>query len=139
MTAANQQIVTAFEETGMTPEEISQELGYELAAIKSILMQSSSVYRKICRKDEDADTNFTEEEHTMARQVIANAARYSEDENLKFRAACYIRDDKKGRLDTIKANTGLNINVVMFNEQIAKARKAKDRALEGRVIEALPA
>lgn len=130
MTAANQQIVTAFEELGMTPAEIAQDQELDEVSVKAILMQSSALYRKACKnEDSKEDTfNFSDEELVMANQVISNLARYSEDENMQFRAAKYIRDDRKGRLDVIKQQTGLNINVIAFNEHMQKAIAAVERA-----------
>lgn len=126
MTAANQQIITAFEELDMTPEEIAAEQDLELLSVKAILMQFSSVYRRQCKKQDDF--NFTDEEEVMARQVIASLARYSDDERVKLRAAIYVRDDKRGRLDVLKNMNGLNINVISFNEQMKKAIAAKNRS-----------
>ena len=110
----------------MTPEEIAAEQDLELASVKAILMQFSSEYRKACKVTDDY--NFSDEEETMARQVIASLARYSDDERVKFRAAVYIRDDKRGRLDVVKNMNGLNINVISFNEQMKKAIAAKNRS-----------
>jgi hypothetical protein len=126
MTAANQQIITAFEELDMTPEEIAAEQDLELTSVKAILMQFSGLYREQCKVKDDL--NFTDEEEVAARQVITNIARYSEDERLRLRAAIYIRDDKKGRLDVVKQMNGLNINVIHFNDQMKRAIAAKERA-----------
>lgn len=126
MTACNQQIVTAFETLGMTPEEIADDQDLDLASIKSILMQSSSLYRKACKTNDEL--NFTDDELVRANQVILNIAQYGEDERTRLRAAIYIRDDKKGRLDVVKAMSGLNINVLTFNEHMQQALDAMKRA-----------
>lgn len=126
MTACNQQIVTAFEQLQMTPEEIAEDQDLDLASVKSILMQSSSQYRKACKTDDEL--NFTDDELTRANQVILNIAQYAEDERTRLRAAIYIRDDKKGRLDVVKAMTGLNINVLTFNQHMQEALEAMKRA-----------
>jgi hypothetical protein len=127
MTAANQAIVTAFEDLGMSPEEISADQEYDIAAVKSVLMQSSSIYRKKCNKDED-DCNFTSNEEKRAIEVIAQLAQYSEDDNIRLRAAVFIRNDKRGRLDAVKQMAGLNINVISMNEQMKKALSAIQRS-----------
>lgn len=135
MTACNQQIVSAFEDLGMTPEEIAADQDLELSAVKAILMQFSAAYRKYCKKDVEAC--FTDEEETMARQVIAEIARYNEDDRLRLRAAMYIRDDKKGRLDVMKSLVGLNFNALTFNDQMRKAIEAKNRS-KSQVIDIPP-
>jgi len=136
MTGANQQIVTAFEDLGLTPEEIAHEQELDLTCVKATLMQFSSTYRRSCKVVEEH--NFTDEEHVMARQVIANIARYSDDESLQLRAAVYIRDDKTGRLDAVKQMAGLNINVLEFNTDMKKALASIERS-KNTVIEAKPA
>lgn len=125
MTAANMQIVTAYEVNGLTPEQIADLEGYDVGAVKSVLMQFSSAYRKAVKKGEE--DGFSEDEEMRARQVIAQLAQYAEDDNLRFRASKYIRDDKKGRLDVVKKQKGLNINVLMINAEIQKATQAIER------------
>lgn len=127
MTAGNQQIVSAFEDLQMTPAEIAEDQDLELSAVHAVLLQFSSVFRKANGKT--VAEEFTDEEHQMARDVIVTTARYSEDERLRLKAAAYIRDDKKGRLDAIKNSFGaVNFNVLSFNEIMRKAVNAKNKA-----------
>lgn len=126
MFGSSEQIVTAFEVNQMSPEEIASEFDCEVAAVKSVLMQSSSLYRKACKSDDSL--TFTDDEARQALQAISNIVRYSEDEHLKLRAAIYIRDDKKGRLDVVKASTGLNINLIAVNDQMRRALDAVAKA-----------
>jgi hypothetical protein len=128
MTAANQQIVVCFEEQGMTPEEIAADQDLEIGAVKAILIQCSSKYRKEIKNDNGE--HFTDEDLIAANQVIANLMRYAEDERLQARCAMYVRDDKKGRLDAVKQMAGLNVNVMVWNEQMKKALAAVQRSKE---------
>ncbi|SRR6266404_870275 len=125
MTAGNKQIVTAYEDLGMSIDEIAHTQELEPLSVKAVLMQFSSLFRQDLKKDE---VEFTDEEHQTAKDVIVNTARYSEDERVRLKAAMYIRDDKKGRLDVLKQFSGLNINVFEFNETMRKAIAAKNRA-----------
>jgi len=132
MSGANQSIVTLYEVEGLTPEEIAQAEGWEVAAVKSILMQCSEMYNaKLKNKEEDG---FSDQEALAARKVIANIAQYGEDEHLRLRAAMYVRNDKKGRLDIVEASRGLNINVTQINLGIQKAIErasfSKNRVIE---------
>lgn len=120
MTAANIQIVTAYEQLGLLPEQIAQEYDLDIESIKATLMQFSSAYRKAAKQDDQL--NFSENELVAANQVIAQIMQYAEDDNLRLRAARYIRDDKKGRLDATQMR-GLNINVLQFNMTLQKARE----------------
>lgn len=129
MTAANEQIVSAFEDSGMSVDEIAQGLGFDIIAVKAVLMQHSPIYRKQSKK-EDA-LQFTEDEASEMKGIILNIARYEEDDqNLKFKAAKFILEDKKGRLDIGKQMPALNINVLSFNEQMKKALAAEQRTLQ---------
>jgi hypothetical protein len=134
MSSINQSIVTAFEELGMTPEQIAEEYNLEIESIKATLMQFSSVFRQNAKKDDQL--NFTDQELIAANQTIAQIMQYSEDDNLRLRAARYLRDDKKGRLDAVKM-AGLNINVLQFNVQLQKARKAIQESA-ARIIDLQP-
>lgn len=133
MTAANQQVINAFEQLGMSPEEIAEDQDLDIVAVKSILAQFSSLFRKQAKGDKDASVGFTEDQHQMAVDVIAQLAAYSEDERVKLRAAQFIRDDKKGRRDLVNM-AGLNINVLTFNQTMQKALAAKNRAKNAEVL-----
>lgn len=137
MTAANQQIITAFEDLQLTPEEIAREQELEITAVKAVLMQFSSVYRKMCKveSDSEAEFNFKDHELAVANQSIAELAAYAENEAVRLKAAIYLRDDRKGRLDAVKTLSGLNINVLTINEQMKKAMAAIQRS-KGVVIDA---
>ena len=130
MTAANQQIVTAYEDLQLSPEEIAAEQGYDIAAVKSVLLSSSVLYRKAVKKE--PELGFNDQQHQDAIAVISSIMQYSEDENLKLRAATFIRNDIKGRLDVNKngSMTGLNINVTMMQEQMHKALERVANALK---------
>lgn len=130
MPPSNTQIVTAFESLGLQPEEIAGEFGYELLAVKSILMQCSSLYRKACGKEPEDESalNFSNDELKMANDVIVTTAQYAEDQNLKLKAAIYIRNDKKGRLEVVKEMPSIKVSVVQFNMDLKKALESKERA-----------
>lgn len=133
MTAANTSIVTAYEDLGMSPDEIAADQEYDIAAVKSVLMASSSKYRKACGKDEEC--NFSASEEKRAIEVIAQIAQFSEDDNCRLRAAIFIRQDKRGRLDAVKQMAGLNINVISMNEQMKKALSAIQKSKGGQVVD----
>lgn len=123
------QIRDSFEKLGLTPEQIAHETEYDVMAIKTILLQCSSQYRKLVKKQ--PALGYTEMEAEEMKIIMLNVARYEEDDqHLKFKAARYIYDDFKGRNDVVKQVQGININVINFNEQMKKALEARERTLK---------
>ena len=59
--------------------------------------------------------------HTV-NNVIKEIALGSEDDNLRLKAAMYIRDDKKGRKEVVHAVKGMNFNILQFNQFMQKSR-----------------
>lgn len=122
------QIVASFEEAGMTPEEIAQVDGLELSAVKAILMANSTLYRDSVAGATIADDegkDFSGADNDEALEVIKRIAKFSEDDSVALKAAMYIRNDKKRRLDPQKAAGQLvQNNVFLLNEHFAKVREA---------------
>ena len=112
----------------MTPEDIAEDRGMDIAAVKAGLMQCSAKYRKDCGKEEQADDvlNFTDDDLVAVNKVIKEIALGAEDDNLRLKAAMYIRDDKKGRRDVQKAVGGMSFNILQFNQMMQKTREVAD-------------
>lgn len=129
MNAELTSIKTAYEELGMTPQEIAVDRNLDEAAIKAALMQSSILYRRACGAEPEAqnDLNFDDEQLARVNEVIMDLALAAEDEHLRFKAATYVRDDKKGRKDVVRGVQGSGINILFINQQIQKAREMADR------------
>ena len=132
MSGEQESIKVAYEQLGMTPEEISEDRGLEVAAVKASLMATSGGYRKACGQEpEDEDSlNFSDADLRDVNEVILQTAKYAEDPYLKLKAAIYIRDDKKGRKEVVKQMGNQSFNILVFNEQMAKIREAKQKAIE---------
>lgn len=128
MTAELTSIKTAFEEEGMSPEEIADSQSLDIAAVKAGLMQCSSTYRKMCGKEDcAADTlNFDEDENRRIKEAIVELALGAQDESVRLKAAIYVRDDFKGRKDVVKGMAGQNFNILFVNEQLKKVRGIAD-------------
>lgn len=120
MNATLTKIKTCFEDLGMSIEEIAQDEELELGAVKAALMQCSPRYRNEAK--EKVDLGFSEQDQLVAKQMIAEIAATAEDDHTRLRAAQYIRNDAKGRLDLGAKNTP-QINVLIFNEALARAQK----------------
>ncbi len=139
LTAQNTNIVTAYETLGLTIEEIATEFDLEPVAVKATLMQFCPKYRIDLKDKESGDNDkldFADTELKAANEAIVHLMRHSEDENLIFRAAKYVRDDKKGRLDMIKGIGKLNVNVALFNQHLIAATKAKELSRDSKMQDA---
>lgn len=129
MNAVTTSIVNAYESEEMTPEEIAQVEELELPAVKATLMQYSSIYRKACGKEGEVedDLNFTNDDLRRVNQVIMDLALGAEDDTLRFKAATFVRDDKKGRREVVKAMAGQNFNILMINERLRQVKDVTSR------------
>lgn len=131
MTSEMAQIKLSYEELQMTPEEIAMDRELEIEVVKAALMNSSSKYRKDCgmeQPDKD-ELNFSDEQLRRVDERIFQIAIGSENEAIALKAAMYIRDDKKGRRDIVKAMAGVQFNVLQFNDQMKLADRAISKAL----------
>lgn len=131
------QIKAAFENNGMSPEEIAQEFDFDVVAVKAKLMQVSSVYRKACNQEPDEvedGLNFTNDQlRRINEQIYANAIGAtlpdgSPDFKTMQRACEYIRDDKKGRRDAAKHFRDNPFNLIQFNQVIQQSRVMAEEA-----------
>lgn len=136
MTAELTTIKTAYEQENMTPEEIAEDRGLDLAAVKAGLMQVSANYRKACGKEElEEDTlNFSRDEQQRVKDALLDIGLGADDDHLRFKALVYIRDDAKGRKDVVKNIGGQNFNILMINEKMKQVREVADRIKGQRAI-----
>jgi len=125
MSGEVQQILNLYEKLNLSLEDIAEDRDISLTEVKAVLMQYSSIYRGAIKEDKTLD--FTDSELELANKAIAEIMLSTDDENIKFRAAKYIRQDKKGRLDAAKNMRGLNINVFTFNDQMKRAQMSLER------------
>jgi len=80
--------------------------------------------------EEDSTLNFSDDELRRVNEKLVSLALSSEDENVALRAAMYVRDDKKGRKEVIKAVANNTFNVLQFNEIQQAARAGAKRITE---------
>lgn len=129
VSAGTEQIIAAFRDNGMTPEQIAESFDneYDVVSIKAVLMQFCPEYRKLLKK-EPAKAAFTDEQEEDALRVIAGVAAGEigepDDTLTRLRAAIYIRDDKQGRKDAISKLPNMGLNIVQLQMMISKANAA---------------
>lgn len=136
MFSGNAQIVQMYEELDLSPGEIAETLEIDEQAVHLTLASNSVKFRKekaIEKAGNDssyAQVNadlFTKGDVDEAAAVIANLCKFSEDEHIQMRAANFIINEAKGRHD-LKHIKNLNLNVTLINDQMKRAREAKERA-----------
>lgn len=142
MTGQETAIVTLFEEAGLEPAEIAEQLSLETESVKFCLSVHSKLFRSQAfkpngnnqNKGSSLDTSvFSEEEFKNAAQTLSSLV-YSDDDHVRFRASKFVLDESKGRHAT-KSNIGkVNINIAVFNDQLKRAREAKEKA-KGTVVD----
>ena len=133
MTGEQIAIKTSYEQDGLTPEQIAESRDLDVAGVKATLCQCSSVFRKDCGQEDEEDStlNFTDDELRRINEKMITLALSAEDENVQLRACMYIRDDKKGRKEVVKAVAGNNFNVLQqFNLVQQSARAGAKRITE---------
>lgn len=136
MTATDAQIKSGYEMNGMTPQEIADDLKFDVSGVKAKLMQISSKYRKDAGLESlevEDGLNFTNDQlKRINEQIFTNATSAalpdgSFDFKTSQRACEYIRDDKKGRKEVIRAVQNNTFNILDFNQNLQQARLAAQR------------
>ena len=132
MTGEHKAIKISYEQEGLTPEQIAQDRALDVASVKAALCQCSAQFRKDCGQESEEDTtlNFSDDELRRVNEKIVSLALSAEDENVQLRAAMYVRDDKKGRKEVVKAVASNTFNVLQFNEIQQAARAGAKRITE---------
>ena len=142
MTPGAQQIVTAYEDSGVTSLEdlCSIFSDFEPEAIKTVLLQYSTKYRRLhlaSSKNKDSDNiekpeDITDDEFEHIKQSLKNLALNCPDDNVRARTLKFLWNEKKGRNDidkSLKGLAALNINVNMLNDHLKQIKAAKERAI----------
>jgi hypothetical protein len=132
MTSEHQAIIVAYEQEGMSVEEIASLRDLDPVAVKACLAQFCKKYREDCGLNKGIDTgdDFTEEDGRWAVRALVETGMSTDDEYLRTKIAMFVRDDKKGRREPAKQLQGQQFNILMLNEQLAKVRGIADSIKE---------
>lgn len=126
MQAATQQLILGYEKLHLSLEDLASEHSISITEVKMMLTQYSSIYRADCKDTSKAgnrDLDFSDDDLDTANQVIRSIVASTDDEHLKFKAAKYIREDKKGRLDINKAIQKIGVDLSTFNRHMQQMRE----------------
>jgi hypothetical protein len=140
MTAANQEIITCYETLGLSPDAIAAEYGYELESIKAVLLSFSKLYREreklVKAEANQVKEDISEGEYEEILSAYKTLALTSDNDHVRERALRNLIDEKKGRNNPRNlVKNDRTINVIVFNQNLIKARQAKERALSEGSIE----
>lgn len=135
MSNSNQELVELYNQ-GLSVTEISEETGYDIAAIKAVLLQCCHKFREDCHLASGASANsnsssdersnsdllITKEEDREIVQALKRVAFEADNELVRFRALTYLHDEHKGRNDKDDTSRGLNMNILVFNRALRESK-----------------
>ena len=115
----NAQITELYEQSDMEPIQIAEALGLDETSVKTVLISSSSKFRKNAKNDKSL---FSDDDFNLAKQRMAQLI-WAENEGVALRASKFIINENLGRhnIQTMKL---LNVNVSLINNQMSAAKKA---------------
>jgi hypothetical protein len=145
MNSINTRIIAMYETAEMTAEEIAMDEGLEVEVVKATLLQGSGVYRSQSRgasgskegeKASEEEPFMTEDEFRQVKAAYKQIALDGDvDSGVRERALRNLINEHKGRNDTVNlVKNGGNINILMLNESLLKARRAIENARSRRDI-----
>jgi hypothetical protein len=132
MTINNEQIKQMYEELDMSPEEIATSEGYEIEAVKAALIAVSSQYRGALSNGVNTSSKhpheyISDEEERTLFDAYKWIALNGEQEGVRAKVIRDLIAEKRGRNDIAKVVKGTQVNVVLINDSIRKAREAIKR------------
>jgi hypothetical protein len=122
-----------YEELDMSPEEIATSEGYELGAVKAALIAVSSQYRGALSNGVNSPESkhpheyISDEEERELFNAYKWLALNGEQEGVRAKIIRDLIAEKRGRNDIAKVVKGTQVNVVLINDSIRKAREAIKR------------
>lgn len=119
----NAQIVSAYDNSDISVDELAQAFDLEIGAVKMALNSGSKKFRENLKTSEEY---FDKTDVDFARETMVGLMQ-CEIDAVRFKSAKYILDEKKGRND-VKELAHTNINVNLINIQMQRAIDAANKA-----------
>lgn len=132
--AAGTQVVAAYEQLGLTPAQIAEQMEMEEGQVKALLYQLSSRYKQELGGTVDSTDDLVRLYEDLARSSPVDAVRE--------KALRWLIDEKRGRNDIPmellklkrrqQANEDVDImmRVTTFNQDISRIRESLDNTLQ---------
>ena len=117
-------ILSMYENLGCSVEEIAAETDKEPLLIKSVLAQHSRRFTEAAaRGDSAAEADVSEDDFRLVKETMRNLL-YSEEDGIRYKAAQFLWDEKKGRREAVlKQVGGMHITINTFNQHLIEARE----------------
>ena len=136
---------------GLDPEEIADSMCITLEEVKACIVQNKN--ELVARDTSPEMVNamvkqgrclVSDEEHSVAIKQLVEIAKFSDNDSARLKAIQIIHDEKTGRAEErhlaelVRATRGVGAgdSFIDIEDKLAKAKKIKERAMAGRVIEA---
>lgn len=137
---ATNQIIAALEQ-GMTCEEIAEDCGYDIVAVKSVALSQQSAKKTAFKLTDPLavgtsseeplnHTLFSADDLTVARNAIVELVSTAEMEGVKLKAATFIINEVKGRNNIAKSLVNGDFDIAVINAAMERAREAMRRTRE---------
>ena len=115
--------VTHLYDTGASIEVIAQGMGMTTEAVRRVLFEKSTKYRRETTQAQATGVPLDDE----MLNIIVDVARNSDNDLVRLSAAKYARDDIKGRRDAVPLDDQHQSAMLKFlNERMAKVRESQN-------------
>lgn len=126
----NEQIVALYEDNGLEIHQIAQQLELDVAAVKSVLAHSSSIYRNNSRKG--FESTISDEEFERLKNAAFHLAYSAEDERVRGNMIRFLFDqkmtDRRGQANIPQVNVNL-LQQVLVSAQGKMAKVLAEPAI----------
>ena len=127
--AATEQILAAYKQ-GATAEEIAQDLGWDVVAVKMTISANAPKEQSLANPNVKKELTFSEDEYQRAKETMVSLLD-SEIDTVKFKSAEFVINENKGRNDIESFAKGINITAIQ--QAIFAAREKADAARQRRL------
>jgi len=129
---AESQIVAAYEEYDMQPDEIAEMLKWDVKTVRIALAKSSPKFQNELRGEKVED--ISDVEYKQILNGYKQLALYSEVDSVRERASKTLIGMKKGWEAFTAPDAGKAINIVQINNNIKIAREEARKILTGEIV-----
>jgi uncharacterized protein YabN with tetrapyrrole methylase and pyrophosphatase domain len=129
MTAQDTSIVEMYDSEGLSIEQIAEDTGYDVLAVKARLLQCSRKYRDEQTVKGAIQQDVTDEEYKELLMMYKNIARDTDvDPATRTRIIRDLMDEYKGRKE-VKLQSGPQISINVINTEMQKIKDARQRTM----------
>ena len=132
----DRQIVNLYEQDACEAQDIAEDLGLEVEAVKACLMQNSTAYRNAVKAD---DKLFSAEELRRVARALYNIALDDDPacRSSATRAGIFVINEGKGRndVDMRKDMGSLQVNIMVIQDRLQNMQKVMNRIPSNKIVD----